>query len=114
MVSLHNANAPKLRNFNRFMMALKWQFEDPPPADCKAHDHIKTMQQGRWLVAEYIEKFQDLACHLDWSEVILMSCFKDGLNDNLYTACITRGAPARLHDWCLLAKEVEIDQAPGA
>lgn len=29
MVTLHNVNALELRNFNRFMTALIWQFEDP-------------------------------------------------------------------------------------
>lgn len=42
---------------------------------------------------------------------ILVSCFKDGLNDDLYHACIIRGVPACLHDWCILAEEAEINQA---
>lgn len=35
MVTLHNANAPELQNFNCFMAVLRWRFEDPV-ADWKA------------------------------------------------------------------------------
>lgn len=45
MVTLHNANAPELRNFNIFMMALRQRFEDLL-ADCRGRNHIKIMQQG--------------------------------------------------------------------
>lgn len=51
-------------------------------------------------------------CQLnDWLEDILIGCFKDGLNNDLYKACVSRGAPLILHDWYVLAEEVEIDQA---
>lgn len=110
MVTLHNANAPELRNFNRFMTALRQRFEDPL-ADRKARDRIKNAQQGRRRVAEYTEEFRNLAYRLDWPECVLVTYFKDGLNDDLYTACVARGDPARLHDWYMLAEEVEIDQA---
>lgn len=43
MVTLHNSDSPELRNFTWFMTALQWQFEDPL-ANCKARDHIKTVQ----------------------------------------------------------------------
>lgn len=42
-------------------------------------------------------------------QLILVSCFKDGLNDDLYHAYITQGASVRLHDWGILAKEAEIN-----
>lgn len=71
MVILHNANAPKLRNFSRFMTALRCRFEDHL-ANCKAQDHIKMLKQGCHLVAEYTKEFWDLACHLDWAEDILV------------------------------------------
>lgn len=108
MVTLHNASASELNNFNWFMTALRQWLEDSL-GDWKARDHIKTMQQGCRAVTEYTEEFRDLVCCLNRPEDILMSCFKDGLNDDLYTTCITRRASA--HDWCVLAKEVEIDQA---
>lgn len=84
MVTLHNGNAPELRNFNRFMSAMRWQFEDSL-ADRKTRDHIRTdhirtVRQGCRPAAEYTEEFQDLACHFNWLEDILMNCFKDGLN----------------------------------
>lgn len=104
MVTLHNADATELRNFNYFMMALCRCFEDPL-ADCKAHNHIKNHE------AEPLTCGQDLACHIDWPEDILVSWFKDGLNNDLYNACLAQGAPNRLHDWYVLAEEVEMDMA---
>lgn len=69
------------------------------------------MRQGRWQVAAYTKQFRDLACHLGWLEDILVSCFKNGVNYDLYTTCIVERAPICLHDLCMLAKEVEINQA---
>lgn len=51
MVTVHNANAPELRNFNQFITVLCQWFEDPL-ADCKARDCIKTVCQGCRVVAE--------------------------------------------------------------
>lgn len=51
------------------------------------------MRWGRRLAAKYTEEFWDLACCLNWPEDILVSSFKDGLNDDLYTACIARPLP---------------------
>lgn len=65
------------------MAALRWQFKDPL-ADRKAMDQIKTVRQSQRPMAEYIEEFQDLDCHLNWPKDILVSCFKD----DLYHACI--------------------------
>lgn len=45
MVTLHNADAPELQNFNHFMAALRQRFEDPL-ADQKARDSIKMVRQG--------------------------------------------------------------------
>lgn len=82
MVTFHNANALELRNFNHLMMMIRRRFEDLL-ADRKARDHIKTMNQGRRVRAEYTEEFHDLVCNLnDRPEDILISCFKDGLNNN--------------------------------
>lgn len=64
MVALHNVNAPELRKFNWLMTALHCQFKDPL-VDHKARDCIKTMRQGHWVVAEYTEEFDDLACWLN-------------------------------------------------
>lgn len=55
-LELHNANVPELRNFDQFMMNLHHWFNDPL-ADWKACDHIRTMKQGRWPIAEYTEEF---------------------------------------------------------
>lgn len=108
MVTLHNMNAPELRNFDQFMTALCRQFKDPL-ADSKARDCIKTMCQGLRVVAEYTEEFCDLACRLnDWLEDILISCFKDGVNNDLYNACVPCTPPQLI---CHMAVEVEIDQA---
>lgn len=90
MITLHNANAPELRNLNCFMTVLRWQFKDLV-ADQKARGCIRTIRQERRLAAEYTKEFWDLACCLDWPEDILVSCFEDGLNDNLYTACVMWG-----------------------
>lgn len=62
-------------------------------------------------MAEYTKVFRNLACRLDWQEDIFISCFKDGLNDGLYNACVARGALATPHNWCVLVEVVEIDQA---
>ncbi|XP_060541565.1 zinc finger protein 213-like [Pantherophis guttatus] len=110
MVTLHNANAPELWNFDHFMTALRRRFEDPL-ADRKARDRIKVVRQGRRPVAEYTEEFWDLACRVHWPEDILVSCFKDGLSDDLYNACVARGAPNDLHEWYVTAEEAEIDMA---
>lgn len=88
MVTLHNANSLEFRNFNQFMTAPR--FEDPL-ADYKARDRIKTVWQGCQLVTDYTKEFPDLACLLDWPEDILMSYFKDELNNDFYNACIARG-----------------------
>lgn len=106
MVTLHKANEKELRNFYCFMTGLHQRFEDPL-AERKVRDCIKTMCQGCRVVAEYTEEFHELACRL---EDILISCFKDGLNDNLYNAYVLRGGPAMHHDWYVLAEEVELDQ----
>lgn len=72
-------------------------------------DHIKTIHQGHRGVAEYTKEFRDLACQLtNWPQDILISCFKDGLNNDIYN--ISRGASSTLHGLYILAKEVEIDQ----
>lgn len=110
MVTFHNADAPELWKFDWFMMALHHHFEEPL-ADCKVHNRIRVMKQGRQLVAEYTEEFRDLTCCMDWLEDILVSWFKDGLNDDLYNACQAQGAPNCLHDWYVLAEEVEMDMA---
>lgn len=109
MVTFHNAKNPELQNFKLFMTALRWRFEDPL-ADWKARDSIKMVRQGCFPEAEYTEEFQDLACCLNWLKDIQVSCFKDGLNNDVYHACIIRGALAHLHDWCILAEKAEIDQ----
>lgn len=104
MATLHSVNTPELRNFDNFMTVLHHQFEDPP-ADQKARGHIKIIREGCRAVAEYTNEFRGLACYLD-------CCFKDELNDDLYNACVARRTPSTLHNWCVLAEEVEIDQAP--
>lgn len=92
------------------MTELRWRFRDLL-ADWKDRDHIKMVRHGWRPVAEYTEEFRDLACHLNCPEDILVSCFKDELSDDLYHTCIARGTLVCLHDWCILAKESEIDQA---
>lgn len=62
MVTLHNANALELRNFDCFMTMLHHQFEDSL-ADQKARDHIKTVRQGCRAIAEYIEN--SMIWHVD-------------------------------------------------
>lgn len=79
--------------------------------DWKAWDCIKMVVQGLYPIAEYTKEFRDLVCCLNSPEDILESCFKDGLNDDLYHACIVQRALAHLHDCCILAEEVEIDHA---
>lgn len=69
MVILHN-DAPELRNFDRFMVALWKRLEDLLD-DRKARDHIKTISKGQRGVAEYTQQFHHLACrptvgHPDW------------------------------------------------
>ncbi|KAK9391861.1 Retrotransposon-derived protein PEG10 [Crotalus adamanteus] len=92
VVNLHDSNAPELSNFNRFMSSLRRRFEDPL-ADRKAHERIKTMRQGKRPVAEYTQEFRAIASKLNWPEDILLSHFKDGLNYDLYDACLPRGDP---------------------
>lgn len=54
MVSLCN-NAPQLRNYDHFMGALRQHFEDPL-AEHKARTQMKTLIQGRRLVAAYTQE----------------------------------------------------------
>lgn len=61
MVTFQNSNSLELRNFNQFMTALRWRFENPL-ADWQARDSIKMVRQGWCPVAKYIEEFWDLAC----------------------------------------------------
>lgn len=88
MVILHTTHAPELQNFNHFMAALRRRFKDSL-ADWMARERIKTVRQGHCPVAEYMEEFRDLASRLNWLENVLVSHFKDGLNDDLYHASIS-------------------------
>ncbi|KAK9410964.1 hypothetical protein NXF25_002139 [Crotalus adamanteus] len=59
----------------------------PPPAT--------TVGRLPLEVAKYTQEFHELACQLaTWPEKILNECFKDGLNDEVYHTCISRG-PSR-------------------
>lgn len=109
MVSLHNDDAPQLRNYD-FMVALCQRFEDPL-AECKTQTWMKTITQGWWSVPVYTQEFRELACWLaTWLKDILIVCFKDGLNDDIYHICISHGAPHFLQHWYVLVDDVEIDQ----
>ncbi|KAK9395050.1 Retrotransposon-derived protein PEG10 [Crotalus adamanteus] len=108
VVNLHDSNAPELSNFNRFMSSLRRRFEDPL-ADRKARERITTMKQGKRPVAEYTQEFRAIASKLNWPEDILLGHFKDGLNYDLYDACLPRGDPHQLEEWYVLAEEAEID-----
>lgn len=58
----------------------------------------------------YIQEFQSLACRLaNWTYDMLIECFQDGLNDDTFKTCISRGTPQTLHGWYVLTDEVEID-----
>lgn len=81
------------------------------PLSGKARDCIRNMRQGRRLVGEYMEEFHNLVCCVDCLEEILVSWFKDRLNNDLYNAFVTQEVPAHLHDWYILAEEAEINQA---
>lgn len=95
MVTLHNANTPELRNFNRFMTVLCHRFEGPLVGR-KVRECKKTIWQCHTVMAEYIEDFYNLAYRLNWPEDILISCFKDGLNNDLYNACVAFKGPIRV------------------
>lgn len=72
----HNANSPQLRNFNCFMTALRWQFEDQL-ANWKARHCIKTVQQGCRMVAEYTEEFHGVPLALQgrlWPAFMTGAC----------------------------------------
>ncbi|XP_013929468.1 PREDICTED: neuralized-like protein 4 [Thamnophis sirtalis] len=56
MVTLQDADAPELQDFDWFMIALRQWFKDSL-ADRKARDHIKVVKQGHQPVAEYTEEF---------------------------------------------------------
>lgn len=66
------------------------------------------VKQGHQLVAEYTKEFRDLTYCMDWPENILVSWFKDGLNDDFYHVCLARGALDHLHDWYILAVEIDV------
>lgn len=40
---------------------------------------------------------------------MLIKSFQDGLNDDVYNTCISRGVMRTQHGWYVLAEEVEID-----
>lgn len=56
MVTLHNDDASKLRNFDHFMGVLQKYFEDPL-AIRNARTRMKTISQGCWSVASYTQEF---------------------------------------------------------
>ncbi|XP_060546169.1 cysteine-rich protein 2 isoform X1 [Pantherophis guttatus] len=109
MVVLHNNNSLLLRNYNQFMRALRRRFEDHL-AERKARLRMKSIQQGRRPVAEYIQEFRELAPYMTgWSEMALLESFKDGLNDEIYRDCRSMGVPDDLDRWYIVAEDVEIE-----
>lgn len=79
MVTLCNDDAPELGHFDHFMTA------ENHLADRKARKRIKTISQHRQPVTAYTQEFCDLACRLtDWLNDMLIECFQDGLNNNVY------------------------------
>uniref|UniRef100_A0ACB8EQ07 Uncharacterized protein n=1 Tax=Sphaerodactylus townsendi TaxID=933632 RepID=A0ACB8EQ07_9SAUR len=80
LVGLLEEDAPKLRNFDWFMLALQWRFEDPFLEE-KARAHLQRLQQGNCSVADYRAEFQQLASRLwHWPERIFIHMFKDVLD----------------------------------
>lgn len=73
-----------------------------------ARVRVVTLALG--VTAQWMVTLHNVCC-VDCLEEILVSWFKDRLNDNLYNACVTQGALACLHDWYILAEEAEINQA---
>lgn len=112
IVTLHNDDVPELWRFDHFMGALQKHFQDLL-ADCKARTRIRTINQGHHSIAAYTHEFCNLACRLtDWPQNMLIECFQDGLNDDVYNTCISRGTLTHmLHAWYALAEDVEIDLA---
>lgn len=79
-------------------------------ADRKARKKIKTIRQGRWPMTAYIQEFRSLACRLaNWTYNMLIECFQDSLNDDIFNTCISRGTPQILQGWYVLTDKVEID-----
>lgn len=111
MVVLHNNDSPLLKNYNQFMAALRRRFEDHL-AERKARIRMKGIQQGRRSVADYVQEFRELTPYMTgWSEAALLENFKDGLNEEIYRDCRARGIPDDLHDWYVMAEDVEIEIA---
>lgn len=76
----------------------------------KAMTQINSIRQGKRSVAAYIQEFRSLAGWLvDWSQAMLIKYFWDRLNREIIFTCLSRGVPRTLHQWCMLAGEVEID-----
>lgn len=79
MVTLHNDDAPELGHYDHFMTV------EDHLTDRKARKRIKIISQCRQSVTTYTQEFCNLACRLtDWLNDMLIECFQDELNDNVY------------------------------
>lgn len=89
----------ELHQFDRFMAALRKQFEDPF-ANQEVQIRIKTFRQGKRPVTAYIKEFRSLASKLeDWPKDMLIKCFQEGLTNELFYTCPSRGMPRTLQSW---------------
>lgn len=48
---------------------------------------------------------------IDWPQDMLIESFQDGLNNDIYNTCISKGTPCTIHGWYIVANEVKIDLA---
>ncbi|KAK9401987.1 hypothetical protein NXF25_010343 [Crotalus adamanteus] len=80
LVSLHDKGALDMQDLDAFMQALQDSSKDPTAA-WHAETCMRTLWQGKWLVAEYIQDFRSLVAHLrDRPECMLFYHFQEGLN----------------------------------
>lgn len=94
--SLHNEQAPELWNLNLFIWGLRTRFENEPIA-LQAEKDIHEVKQAGRPVKEYVREFRRVAGLIErWPERSLVHHFKNGLDNNLFQACIYQGIPDQL------------------
>lgn len=99
VTSLHNEQAPELRDVNLFMGQLRARFEDEFQA-LQAEIEIRSLKLRGQPTKEYVWEFWKIAGRIrEWSERSLIHYFKEGLDHDLFQACTYWGIPDPLREW---------------
>lgn len=109
---LHNKDVPELGNIDTFLQELRTRFKDDPETLQAEVEICMHKKRGR-PAKEYVREFRRVAGKLQqWPECLLIYYFKEGLDRELFHACIYRGVPDWIHDWqqMVVALDIELKQ----